>query len=314
MRPTATEEAAVLAAVAYAGVFDYPLTLAQLRATLAVPADEGALARWLDESPALSAALVHHAGFVYAAYRPELPGLRRRREVATLPRLRADRPIIAFIAALPFVRMVALSGSLAHLNADDADPTADLDLFVVTAPGRVWLVTVVALVVAKLRGWRRRLCLNYVVSEAALAVTPHDVFTANQILHLRPVSGHAIYARFVAANPFVRACYPNFAPPASAPADLQALTSRTRRLVEALLHPVAPVMERLCRGLYRGHLLRRASSWASADGVRLEAETLKLHTHSHRRRVLARYDAARAELRRRAEAHAGRLARRRHAV
>ena len=63
---------------------------------------------------------------------------------------------------MPFVRMVALSGSLAHLNADGE---ADLDLFVITAPGRVWSVTLTTLLRARLLGWRRRLCLNYVVSE-----------------------------------------------------------------------------------------------------------------------------------------------------
>ncbi len=85
---------------------------------------------------------------------------------------------------MPFVRMVALSGSLAHLNAEGS---ADLDLFVITAPHRVWSVTVATVVLSKLLGWRKRLCMNYVVSERALAIEPQDLFSANQIIHLRPV-------------------------------------------------------------------------------------------------------------------------------
>ena len=95
---------------------------------------------------------------------------------------------------MPFVRMVALSGSLAHLNAEGS---ADLDLFVITAPHRVWSVTVATLVLAKLLGWRKRVCMNYVVSERAMAIEPADLFSANQIIHLRPIVGHHVFDRFV---------------------------------------------------------------------------------------------------------------------
>ena len=44
MKPTRTQELAVLRSVVYASLFDYPLTLAQLRATLVeVSADEATL-------------------------------------------------------------------------------------------------------------------------------------------------------------------------------------------------------------------------------------------------------------------------------
>ncbi|MGE0811916.1 MAG: hypothetical protein AB7O28_14085 [Vicinamibacterales bacterium] len=291
MMPTTAEETAVLAAVSYAALFDYPLTVPQLRESLGVRADEPTLRGWLAGSAFLGAALTCRAGFVYPAGRHDLAGTRRRREAASLTRLRRDGRVLRFVCALPYVRMVAISGSLAHLNAEDGDEAADLDLFVVTAPGRVWLVTLVALVVAKLAGWRRRLCLNYVISEAALAVTPHDLFTANQILHLQPIAGPSTYRRFLAANAFVRAHYPNFEPRTPA-GDGPGRRDAWTRLVELVLAPGAPVLERAARALYRWHLLRRAAGWVSRDGVRLDAECLKLHTSSHRERVLTRFEAA----------------------
>ena len=113
---------------------------------------------------------------------------------------------------MPFVRMVALSGSLAHLNAEGS---ADLDLFVITAPNRVWSVTVATLVLSKLLGWRKRLCMNYVVSERAMAIEPQDLFSANQIIHLRPIIGHDVFERFVESNPSCSEFYPNFELPTS---------------------------------------------------------------------------------------------------
>src|SRR4029434_8820075 len=119
-----------------------------------------------------------HAG------RGDLTKRRARREELSRELLDRDRRILALVSNMPFVRMVALSGSLAHLNAEGS---ADLDLFVVTAPHRVWGVTVATLVVSKMLGWRKHVCMNYVVSESAMGIAPADLFSANQIIHLRPI-------------------------------------------------------------------------------------------------------------------------------
>lgn len=293
---------AILQAVTYAALFDYPLTLAQLHEALPVAASREAVAVRLAVSPWLRAVVTDRGGFVYPAGRHDLPGIRRRREALTLPRLRGDAPAIAFVAGLPFVRAVAISGSLAHLNADDGAAAGDLDLFVVTAPGRVWMVTLAALVVARLRGWRQRLCLNYVVSERALAVPTADLFTANQIAHLRPLAGEASYRRFLDANPFVAAHYPNFVPRAAE------TTPPARGVGTAVLRGLltlgAPLLEPASRALYGWHLRRRAASWATRDGVRIDAECLKLHTSSHRQAILQRYEAALTSARAAADAAA----------
>ena len=128
----------------------------------------------------------HRDGWYFPAGRGDLVATRARREALSRELLDRDRQILSLVAGMPFVRMVALSGSLAHLNAEGS---ADLDLFVITAPRRVWSVTVAALVLSKLLGWRKHLCMNYVVSERAMTIAPEDLFSANQIIHLRPITG-----------------------------------------------------------------------------------------------------------------------------
>lgn len=291
---------AILQAVTFAALFDYPLTLAQLHDALPVAASPEAIAVRLSVSQWLRAVVTDRGGFVYPAGRDDLPGIRRRREALTLPRLRGDAPAIGFVAGLPFVRALAISGSLAHLNADDGAAAGDLDLFVVTAPGRVWMVTVTALVVARLRGWRQRLCLNYVVSERALSVPTADLFTANQIVHLRPLTGETAYRRFLDANPFVTGFYPNFVP--RVPEASGRAGGVGMAMLRACLTLAAPVLEPASRALYGWHLRRRSARWATRDGVRLDAECLKLHTSSHRQAVLQRYEAALAAARATADA------------
>ena len=290
MIPTREQELAVLRSVVYASLFDYPLEPAQLESSLiGIGASAATIDRWWRESDLLQATIEHHDGLYFPAGRSDLVATRSRREAVSREQLDHDRRILSLVANMPFVRMVALSGSLAHLNAEGS---ADLDLFVITAPKRVWSVTVATVVLSKLLGWRRRLCMNYVVSERALAIEPRDLFSANQIIHLRPLMGHKVFERFVASNGFVREFYPNFELTGPKTQDPGPSTFFER----ALSLGFAQAAEAIARLSYGWHLRRRSATWQSSDQVRLEPECLKLHTSSHRASTLAKFDAAMAEI------------------
>jgi hypothetical protein len=264
--PTRDQELAVLQSVVYASLFDYPLTLAQLHSSLVgVRAGADTIRSWWQSSEFLQATVEHRDGLYFPAGRCDLVTTRARREVLSRELLERD------------------ARSLAHLNAEGS---ADLDLFVITAPNRVWGVTVAVLAISRLLGWRKRMCLNYVVSETTMRIEPQDLFSANQIIHLRPICGSHVFQRFVQTNGFVRQFYPNFELP-----DSEHRPS-TLRVTERVLALVAPAVERLARGLYGWHLRRRSASWHSRDQVRLEPECLKLHTSSHRAVTLEKFDAA----------------------
>jgi hypothetical protein len=305
--PTRSQELAFVKSVIYASLFDYPLTLAQVHATLVeIRADEQAVASWWRNSAFLQATVEHRDGWYFPAGRADLLATRARREAVSRELLARDARILSLISRLPFVRMVALSGSLAHLNAEGS---ADLDLFVITAPGRVWSVTLATLLLTKLLGCRRHVCMNYVVSERQLAIAPQDLFSANQIIHLRPISGHDVFARFLAANAFVNSIYPNFATAVRCGVNEEAYPKPqvpSPRSLERALAPMAPLAERVARGIYRRHLEARAEQWRSRAQVRMDEECLKLHTTSHRAATMAAFDAAmNAALNKHHEEHEG---------
>jgi hypothetical protein len=288
MMPTRDQELAVLQSVVYASLFDYPLTIDQLHhALVGARADQQTIAAWWRSSPFLQAAIEYRDGLYFPAGRRDLIATRARRETLSRALLDRDRQILTLLSNMPFVRMVALSGSLAHLNAEGS---ADLDLFVITAPRRVWSVMVAVLVLSRVFGWRKHLCLNYVVSERAMKITPKDLFSANQIIHLRPLSGHDVFARFLKANAFVTRFYPNFA-------GVTPMTDQRanvlKRVVEGVLRlGPAPLAEAASRIVYRWHLRRKAATWQSRDQVRLAPECLKLHTSSHRASIIERFERA----------------------
>jgi len=297
-----SRELAIARSVIYASLFDYPLTLSQLHHTL-IESDQTPceILAVYDGSPRLHRIVDHRDGFFFPAGRDDLIAERRRREARSRRFLHQHDGILRLLCALPFTRLVALSGSMAHLNLE---PDGDLDLFIVTRGRRVWTVTVAVLLLTKLLRRRRVVCANFVLADSHLALEPQDLFTANQVLHLKPVLGEEWLDAFLAANPFVTRIYPNALAHRRqrAPRDGRSRVSRgLKTLAEWALWLPAPAIETVCRRLYAWHLRRRSASWRSPDQVDLQADYLKLHTQSHRRSVMDRFEAAVEEAIRRAD-------------
>lgn len=283
-------ELAIARSVLYASLFDYPLTLVQLHESLiasTLTPDE--VVAVYDRSVTLPVIIERRDGFFFPTGRGDLIDERRRREARSRAFLAQHSRTLRLICALPFTRMVALSGSIAHLNLEAG---GDLDLFIITRGSRVWMVSVAMIALTRLLGVRPAVCANFVMSDARLTIEQQDLFTANQVLHLKPLVGVDVLERFVAANPFVRRFYPNRPPhPAS---DFVVTPGPVARAVQALVEIAltvpSPVIERFCRTVYTWHLNRRSVSWRSPEQVRMQPDYLKLHTQSHRHAVLDRFD------------------------
>jgi hypothetical protein len=286
-------ELAIARSVIYSSLFDYPLTLDELRRAL-IESDQTApeILAVYDGSEALQHIIDFRDGFFFLNGQSHLIAERRRRESRSREFLQRHQFALRLLCALPFTRLVAVSGSVAHLNLE---ATGDLDLFIVTRGPRVWTVTVAALVLARLLGRRRIVCANFVVADSHLQLEQQDLFTANQVIHLRPLVGADLWDAFIAANPFIARFYPNAAanPINGMPIDVRpGALSAVKKLVELTLDVPAPIIEAFCRRLYAWHLRRRAASWLSPEQVQLRADYLKLHTQSHRQSVLVRFEAA----------------------
>jgi hypothetical protein len=194
----ATLVQAVLRTLAYSDIFDFPLTVDEIARYLIgyrTTADE------VRAALAQLGAAVSCEGERYAlAGHEALFALRRQRaaHAAALwrPALRYGR----LIAGLPFVRMVAVTGALA---ADNVAVGADIDYLIVTKPGWLWLCRAMALAVnrvARLAGLSAELCPNYLLSENALALQDVDLFTAQELARMLPLSGLDVYEAMRAAN------------------------------------------------------------------------------------------------------------------
>ncbi len=283
-------ELAIARSVLFASLFDYPLTLAQVRQTL-IESTQGPteILRTYEQSARLRQIVRYDGGLFTPADRPELPVERRRREARSRAFLRRHRWLLTVIGAWPTIRMVALSGSVAHLNLEEG---GDLDLFIVTRGRRVWCTTVAVILLAKLLRRRQTLCANFVLADTRLCLGPGDLFAASQIIHLKPLVGVDVYDEFVDANPFVRRFYPNFHRSAARqlPMRITSWPESVRRGLGRLCAAPGAVAEVVCRWAYRRYLLRHTGTWRSPEQVSLDDDCLKLHTRSHRGTILERFD------------------------
>ena len=77
------------------------------------------------------------------------------------------------------------------------------------------------------------------MADSHLRLEQQDLFTANQVIHLKPIIGGELMTEFAAANPFVRRVYPNAAAPPRQPL-VAGPRSRCEHDQTSARDPVAP--------------------------------------------------------------------------
>jgi hypothetical protein len=195
---------AILHTLAYADVFEFPLRapevyryLTSTRATLEqvrqVLADETRFSQVGD--------------YFTLRGREQIVETRKRRgQVAARLWPQAAR-YGRMIARLPYVRMVAVTGSLAMNNTDEGK---DVDYMIVAAPNRLWICRALILLLARFSRMQGiRLCPNYLVTTNALAFQEKSLYVAHEVAQMIPVFGMEIYQEIRRLNAWIDDYLPN---------------------------------------------------------------------------------------------------------
>lgn len=195
---------AILQTVAYSDIFDYPLTAreihryltgvhASLEEVVQAVEKEGIVTRICD--------------YFTLPGREEIVRIRMQREAHSRELMPRAIGYGRVLGTLPYIRMVALTGSLAVMNVSKAQ---DFDYMLVAAPGRVWTARAFALALnrfTRLQGYT--LCPNLIVSETALEWPLHDLYSARELCQMIPITGMKVYDRLFTANLWMQDFLPN---------------------------------------------------------------------------------------------------------
>jgi hypothetical protein len=199
----------ILAALIYFDLFNYPLKKDEIFSFLSQCKDRSAYEAALNGLIEDCLIFSSDGNFYSIADNPALSGRRiLGNEKASSLLKKADRAGL-LISFFPFVKGVAVSGSLSKNFADDG---ADVDFFIITASDRLWIARSCLHMLKKLTFLFNRqdlFCMNYFIDESNLMIREKNIFTAIEIATLLPLRGKQVFERFFHENNWVKVYFPN---------------------------------------------------------------------------------------------------------
>lgn len=123
--------------------------------------------------------------------------------------LKTAEKVASVLSYFPYVRGIAVSGSLSKGYADN---TSDIDLFIITAKNKVCTTRTLMHCLKKISFLFKKehlFCMNYYIDESELEIVEKNIYTATEIVTLIPMFGATIFDKFYTANNWTISFLPN---------------------------------------------------------------------------------------------------------
>lgn len=280
---------AILHTLVYADLFDYPLTSDEIHRYLTgYPAPLEVVAQHLHQDGRLGEYLGSTSPFWFLAGREHLVALRREREAFSRVLWPQAKRFGRLIAAVPFVRLVSITGSLAMNNVNS--PEDDIDLLIVASRNRVWLARGLTILIVRLaQRFGVEICPNYVIAEHHLELGVPNLFTAHEMAQLIPLHGLDMYYRLLENNAWLTAFLPNASPRLVSVRETGTPMRLGQRVLEAALDgSLGDTVERWERKRKIPRLCQIADE-RGASGAIYTADLCKGHADDHAGSVYQKY-------------------------
>jgi predicted nucleotidyltransferase len=150
----------------------------------------------------------YEAGFYFLGTDPSKVKQRLEDNHLANKRMNTAKKYARFISNFPYVRAVLISGSL---SKNVMKPDSDIDYFIITKPGRLWVCRAILTFFKKifLGNSYRNFCLNYFIDTDSLEIPDKNIFTATEIVFILPMYNYELYQQFMAANRWCHNEFPN---------------------------------------------------------------------------------------------------------
>jgi hypothetical protein len=270
-------ERAILEALAYSDIFDYPLRLDELHRYLPIQVGMEQLSEVLDST---NVQVEKKEGFYFLTGREEIVEIRKQRKKHSQSLLPHALRYGRMLGSLPFVRMVTMTGSLAVMNASNK---ADFDYLLVTVPGGLWTGRAFAVTLGRImRPFGHRICVNLLLAENGLTWQQHDLYSAREICQMIPITGMDLYDRFRIGNLWTESFLPNarLSAPNLVKTPAEKGSNHFQRLLEWILrHTFGSSLE---QWTMKFQLQRMARQYGTSAETNFSAEVCQAHIHDHR--------------------------------
>jgi len=274
----------------YYHIFRFPLILEEIR-RYSSDAWKGSAELEQSLNELVERELIGRDGQYFFIADPDVVDERRKGEVRAQTILPRARRRSRFISGFPFVRAVAVSGTL---SKGVMKPHDDLDFLVITEPGRLWICRFLLMCFKRvfLLNSHRNFCINYFIAADRLAIPDRNLFTATEIAWLLPMVNPHLYRDFVKQNSWVERFLPNWG---AAGVDRVAGPRRPlhQRVAETLLEAIGGTrLDEWCRRMIVGYTRRKYESVARERydmAFRAEKHSSKHHPRVFQEKIINRY-------------------------
>ena len=304
-------EKAILATLAYYDVLDLPLTLVEVYGFLINPKRVNETGdvnleqiRTSLDRLITDGTIATHDGFYFLTGREKLCAGRLAQQKIAEQKWKKARRYISWAQAVPFIEGIFASGSLA---LGFMESSSDLDVLVVTKPGRIWLARLWLSFWLELIGKRRRgrdrvapdkVCLNHYISSDALILRWHSLYNAQTYVHLVPllIRNGELLDRFQEENDWVLDYLNNWFIPSLAEGQRRAVKPNHWLLgcagfCESILEAtgLAIFLEKLARNLQKNRI-ERGIATKGVGRITINDQELEFHPHSPEYVVLNKFN------------------------
>lgn len=200
--------------LAYADVFDYPLTGNQIFQTVGVKVNRKKFLTNLKKIPHV---ISNNLLYYFLPRRENIVLLRKQKEKYSLSKIRKAKKIVRLLSFIPTIRFIGISGSVAMHNADRK---SDIDLFFITTSKSVWITRFFVYCLLQILGKRRKkgqspidsFCANMFIAEDSLRfpLQKRNLYVAHEIIQVLPLfNTHNTHEKFLQANIWIQNYFPN---------------------------------------------------------------------------------------------------------
>jgi predicted nucleotidyltransferase len=198
----------ILATLSYFDIFDYPLTQTEIAQFLKSLYTQEEFIEDLNQLT-IENWIYKFDEFYMLQDNYSLVQRRRKGNIKAKAMLKTAEKIAGFLSGFPFVKGVAISGSL---SKNFADENSDIDFFIITEKNKLWLARTFMHCFKKLAILLRKqdwFCMNYYVDEEMLLIKEKNIYTATEIATLLPLRGINTFDEFFKSNIWSKNFLPN---------------------------------------------------------------------------------------------------------
>jgi predicted nucleotidyltransferase len=201
----------IVSVVTYFDLFNYPVMADEIRTFLPAIQSNDSFNESLEMLLA-EGTLYQVDAFVSLQNKPELASKRIQMNICAKRRMKTARKVAGILSWFPFVRSLSISGSL---SKDCADANSDIDFFIITKAGRLWICRTLMHLLKKLSfliGQQHCFCMNYYIDDQEMAIREKNFYTAIEVLTLVPLYGARTHESFINSNRWTTKLCPNAIP------------------------------------------------------------------------------------------------------